>query len=74
MQIQVAVAKVPQYAVSESGDTLEMIERPQGGLSLVLADGQRSGHAAKSISTLVTSKATPCCGGRARWRCRTCHA
>src|SRR5690606_30416686 len=34
-----------------------MIERPQGGLSLVLADGQRSGYAAKSISTLVTSTA-----------------
>ncbi|HLV44210.1 MAG TPA: PP2C family protein-serine/threonine phosphatase [Aggregatilineales bacterium] len=57
MQIQVAAAKAAQYAVSESGDTLEMIERPQGGLSLVLADGQRSGYAAKSISTLVTSKA-----------------
>ena len=57
MQIQVAAAKVPKYAVSESGDTLEMIERPHGGLSLVLADGQRSGYAAKSISSLVTSKA-----------------
>ncbi len=57
MLIQVAVAKVSKYASSESGDTLEMIERPQGGLSFVLADGQRSGRSAKAISNLVTSKA-----------------
>ncbi len=57
MQIQVAAAKIGKYAAPESGDTLEMIERPHGGLSLVLADGQRSGRAAKAISNLVTSKA-----------------
>jgi serine phosphatase RsbU (regulator of sigma subunit) len=57
VQIQVAAAKIGKYATSESGDTLEMIERPQGGLSFVLADGQRSGRAAKTISSLVTSKA-----------------
>ncbi|MEW5987459.1 MAG: PP2C family protein-serine/threonine phosphatase, partial [Chloroflexota bacterium] len=33
-----------------------MIERPQGGLSLVLADGQRSGKAAKAISNVVARK------------------
>ena len=57
MEIQAAVAKVHKYATSESGDTLEMIERPHGGLSLVLADGQRSGRAAKAISNLVARKA-----------------
>ena len=57
MEIQAAVAKVHKYATSESGDTLEMIERPHGGLSLVLADGQRSGRAAKTISNLVARKA-----------------
>ena len=36
---------------------LEVIERPRGGLSLVLADGQRSGKAAKSISNIVARKA-----------------
>jgi serine phosphatase RsbU (regulator of sigma subunit) len=34
-----------------------MIERPHGGLSLVLVDGQRSGRAAKLISNLVARKA-----------------
>jgi len=57
MEIQAAVAKVQKYATSESGDTLEVIERPHGGLSLVLADGQRSGRAAKTISNLVARKA-----------------
>lgn len=34
MEIEVAGVKVAKWATSESGDTLEMIERPQGGLSL----------------------------------------
>jgi serine phosphatase RsbU (regulator of sigma subunit) len=55
--VQVAVAKIAKYATSESGDSLEMIERPRGGLSLVLVDGQRSGKAAKSISNIVARKA-----------------
>ncbi len=57
MEIKVAVAKVGKWAASESGDTLEMIERPQGGFSFVLADGQRSGRAARAISNLVARKA-----------------
>ncbi len=57
MEIEVAVVKVSKWATSESGDTLEMIERPHGGLSFVLVDGQRSGRAAKSISNLVARKA-----------------
>ena len=57
MEIIVAVAKISKYATSESGDTLEMIERPHGGISLVLADGQRSGKAAKRISNIVVRKA-----------------
>ncbi len=57
MEAQVAVAKVGKYASPESGDSLEMIERPGGGLSFVLADGQRSGKPAKAISNVVTRKA-----------------
>lgn len=56
MEIQVAAAKISKYATRESGDTLEMIERPQGGVSFVLADGQRSGKSAKLISNLVVRK------------------
>jgi serine phosphatase RsbU (regulator of sigma subunit) len=57
LEIQVAVAKISKYAVSESGDTVELIERPHGGLSLVLVDGQRSGKSAKAISNIVARKA-----------------
>jgi serine phosphatase RsbU (regulator of sigma subunit) len=56
MEIQIAVAKINKYAVSESGDTLEVIERPGGGLSVVLADGQTSGRGAKAVSQLVVRK------------------
>jgi serine phosphatase RsbU (regulator of sigma subunit) len=57
MQVHFAVAKIGKYASSESGDTLEMIERPHGGISLVLVDGQRSGKSAKVISNVVARKA-----------------
>jgi len=56
MEIQIGVAKINKYASSESGDTLEVVERPNGGLSVVLADGQRSGNSAKRISNMVVRK------------------
>jgi serine phosphatase RsbU (regulator of sigma subunit) len=56
MEMQIAAAKINKYAVSESGDTLEVVERPNGGLSVVLADGQSSGRGAKAISLLVVRK------------------
>ncbi len=57
MEVHFAAAKIGKYATSESGDTLEMIERPHGGISLVLVDGQRSGKSAKNISNVVARKA-----------------
>jgi serine phosphatase RsbU (regulator of sigma subunit) len=57
MHLDVAVAKTRKYATPESGDTIEMIERPGGGLSFVVVDGQRSGKSAKAISNMVARKA-----------------
>jgi serine phosphatase RsbU (regulator of sigma subunit) len=57
LEIQIAVAKTNKYAVSESGDTVEVVERPHGGMSIVVADGQRSGKSAKAISNIVVRKA-----------------
>lgn len=57
MEVQFAVSKVTKWATSESGDTLETIERPHGGISMVLVDGQRSGKSAKAISNIVARKA-----------------
>jgi len=56
MEVGIAVAKISKYASSESGDTVEVVERPQGGLSVVLADGQSSGKGAKTVSTAVVRK------------------
>jgi len=56
MELQIAVSKVRKYATSSSGDTVEVVERPNGGLSIVMADGQRSGQGAKWISTMVVRK------------------
>ena len=55
--IELGIAKTNKYASRESGDTAELVERPAGGFSVVMADGQGSGRAAKSLSLMVTSKA-----------------
>ncbi len=56
MEAHVGVAKTPKYGLGESGDTVEMVERPRGGFSLVMADGQGSGSRARRISQLVVAK------------------
>jgi serine phosphatase RsbU (regulator of sigma subunit) len=57
LAVELAVAKVAKYAVRESGDSVEAVERPNGGLSVVMVDGQRSGRSAKAISNLAVRKA-----------------
>jgi serine phosphatase RsbU (regulator of sigma subunit) len=56
MEVTIAVAKVKKYATPDSGDSVEVVERPNGGLSVVVADGQSSGRGAKVISNLVVRK------------------
>ncbi len=56
MEIQLSVAKAVKHTSTESGDTLEVIERPMGGVSVVLVDGRDSGHNAKNISSMVVRK------------------
>jgi serine phosphatase RsbU (regulator of sigma subunit) len=53
MELKIAVAKVDKYGFGKSGDTVEVTERPHGGLSIVLADGQVDHEDQKSISNLV---------------------
>lgn len=55
--IDVGVAKTEKYASRESGDTVEIVERPSGGFTVVTIDGQGSGRAAKTLSLLLSSKA-----------------
>jgi len=57
LAVEVAVAKTNKYASRESGDTAEVVERPLGGLSVVVVDGQGSGRGAKTLSSLLAGKA-----------------
>ncbi|HET7038207.1 MAG TPA: SpoIIE family protein phosphatase [Thermomicrobiaceae bacterium] len=54
--IELAVAKTHKFGTRESGDTAEVVERPGGGVSLVVVDGQGSGAPAKRLSLMVTGK------------------
>ena len=56
MEIQIAVAKTNKHGSEVSGDTLEVVERPAGGYSVVLCDGQTTGIRAKQISSLAVRK------------------
>jgi serine phosphatase RsbU (regulator of sigma subunit) len=57
MEVRIAVAKVPKHGLLESGDTVEVVERPRGGITAIMADGQSHGRAAKRVSQLVVAKA-----------------
>ena len=53
MEINIAVAKIDKFGVGTSGDTVEVIERPNGGISVILADGQMNSESQKAISTMA---------------------
>ncbi|MCX2727344.1 PP2C family protein-serine/threonine phosphatase [Thermomicrobium sp. 4228-Ro] len=53
LTIDLAVAKTHRAGNRESGDTVELVERPGGGISVVLVDAQGSGNAAKLLSLQV---------------------
>ncbi len=57
MEIKIGIAKTAKYAVSHSGDACEIAERPHGGVSAILADGQGSGLSAHHTSSWVVNKA-----------------
>jgi serine phosphatase RsbU (regulator of sigma subunit) len=57
MEIRIGIAKANKYAIAECGDSVEVAERPRGGISAILADGQGSGKAAKITSSLVVTRA-----------------
>ncbi|MDQ3326907.1 MAG: serine/threonine-protein phosphatase [Chloroflexota bacterium] len=56
-RLLVGVGKMNRYASRDSGDTVEVVERPGGGFSVVVADAQGSGTGAKLLSSLVTARA-----------------
>ena len=57
LEIVIDVAKLPGRGQAVSGDTVEVIERPAGGISIVMADGEGTGSQAKSLSMFVAHRA-----------------
>ena len=57
MKIRMGMAKINKYAMQHCGDSFDIVERPYGGLSAVIADGQGNGLAAHHTSSWVVNKA-----------------
>lgn len=56
MEVKVAIAKINKHGNGISGDTVEVTERANGGISMVLADGQIEERDSKVISTMVAHR------------------
>ena len=56
MEIQISASKIDKFNSPESGDTIEVVERPNGGISVVLASGVFNEKSAKMISYSVVKK------------------
>lgn len=57
MEIKIGLAKTSKYAMGVCGDTCDVVERPHGGISAIIADGQGNGLAAHHTSSWVVNKA-----------------
>jgi len=58
MDIRVGIARIPKSGETVSGDSCTLTERPRGGVSVILAEGQGSGQTARQISRLAVNKAS----------------
>ncbi|WP_353892620.1 PP2C family protein-serine/threonine phosphatase [Proteinivorax hydrogeniformans] len=56
MQVDIAIAKANKHTMSVGGDSAEIVERPLGGVTGVVVDGQGSGHSAKLTSNMIVGK------------------
>lgn len=50
MELQAAISKTARYSSVSQGDKVEIIERPRGGISIIMAEGKLSGHRSRSIA------------------------
>lgn len=57
MEILIGIAKSKKHSAPGQGDGLEIIERPTGGMTAILADGYGGGHSLSGISTKAVLKA-----------------
>ena len=50
MELQAAISKTARYSSAAQGDKVEIIERPRGGISIVMAEGKLSGRRSRTIA------------------------
>ena len=50
MELQAAISKTARYSSTAQGDNVEIIERPHGGISIIMAEGKLSGRRSRSIA------------------------
>lgn len=50
MELQAAISKAARHSSSAPGDKVEIIERPHGGISIVMAEGKLSNRRSRSIA------------------------
>lgn len=56
-RVEVAIAGIGKYATRERGDVADIVERPTGGMTVIVVDGQGSGTAAKALAMQVSARA-----------------
>ncbi|NLB71160.1 MAG: SpoIIE family protein phosphatase [Chloroflexi bacterium] len=50
MEIQAAISKINRYASLEQGNSVEVIERPNGGISIVMAEGRLENRRSSAVT------------------------
>jgi len=56
LQFEIAIRSTHKYAVNATGDTARIVDLPDGGVALVVADGQGSGTSARSVARAVAGQ------------------
>jgi serine/threonine protein phosphatase PrpC len=50
MELQAAISKTARYSSNAQGDKVEIIERPRGGISIIMAEGKLSGRRSRTVA------------------------
>jgi len=50
MEIQAAISKIDRYSSTEQGNKVEIIERPNGGISIVMGEGKLAGNRSQDVT------------------------
>ncbi|MBR2214934.1 MAG: SpoIIE family protein phosphatase [Selenomonadaceae bacterium] len=57
MEVKIGIAKITKFGANFCGDAFDLTQRPQGGISAIVADSQGSGELARYISNYAVNRA-----------------